>query len=447
MKKILSVLIVLIMIASCMTIFASAAENGLPFELVAPANVSAKWLEGNDSPTTTAISYSLSNEMTDFFKQLEEAHANDTFADFMSKYGYDDLNMTTQVDWAVDNVDDEVSGWHCNEFWSADYGFGYDSDYRIRVGEWDGVDLGIGNATETVNNHWVTRYVSEDAFNGNPEEGRIGLKDQLRPEQYEYKYNDGEGSLFIDYTQHTVYFRMRFVLTTYKDTEEGPVLTHYYSDWSNIASVGKDAEKFVPLTSEDIAAPVITDLRMTDKEFNGNPVVAFTLTVPDKLAEDLTKVTASGGGIFIDTYARVKGDEEWTLMSNTDWNISAGERECALITLVNGERPSIPKDTEIELRCRYRCTQPELDDVYSEYSNTITFGTNDISVGGETVADTEALTDAPEAVQPAEDKCPICHFCPRPLGLCIFIWIAIILVVIIIIIIIIANAKKKKDKK
>jgi hypothetical protein len=43
-------------------------------------------------------------------------------------------------------------------------------------------------------------------------------------------------------------------------------------------------------------------------------------------------------------------------------------------------------------------------------------------------------------------KCPICHFCSQPLGLCIFIWLLIILAVIIVIVIIIAVARKKKKK-
>ncbi|MBO4769352.1 MAG: hypothetical protein J5563_01050 [Clostridia bacterium] len=45
-------------------------------------------------------------------------------------------------------------------------------------------------------------------------------------------------------------------------------------------------------------------------------------------------------------------------------------------------------------------------------------------------------------------KCPICHFCPQPLGLCIFIWLLIILVaIIIVVIIIVASKRKKKDEK
>ena len=44
-------------------------------------------------------------------------------------------------------------------------------------------------------------------------------------------------------------------------------------------------------------------------------------------------------------------------------------------------------------------------------------------------------------------NCPICHFCPQPRGLCIFIWLLIILVVIIIVVVIIAASKKKKKKE
>lgn len=447
MKKILSAAIVFVMILSCFAMTALADENGLPFELVAPAHVSAD-LAGGDSPTTIRIVYSLSNEMTSFFRKKAEAAENGTTEEFLKDYDFTDINITTQVDWAVDDVEDSVSGWHCNEFWNKtkDFGLGYDNEGRIRVGEWDGVDLWVGNAAETVNDHWVLRYVSEDAYNGNPEEGRPGLKDQLRAGQYTY---DPEEGIRIDFNEHTVYLRMRFVVTTYKDTEEGTEETVYYSDFSNIASVGKEAEKYEPLTASDLPAPVITDLHMTDKTFNDNPVVAFTLSLPDELAKKASKVSAAGGYLYFETEARVKGDEEWTVMGNTDRDLTAGEHECALLHLVNDERPVITKDTEIELRCRYLCGQPELDDIVSEYSNVLTFGTAEIG-SDTTPADTTPVTDgeteAPET-EPVKDECGICHFCPRPLGICIFIWIAIIVVVIIVIVVVIKVMKKKKDKK
>ena len=455
-KKIVSAVLIFVCVLSGMHSSVSAAgEEKLPFQLVAPAYVTAEWLETNDSPTTTKITYSLSNEMTDFFKQLENAHLDDNYEEFMSKYGIDEISMTTQVDWAVDDVNDPVSGWHSNEFWKgvpeAGMGFGYDSEGCCRVGEWDIVDGWIGNGTETVNDHWVTRYVSEDAFNGNPDEGRPGLKDQLNPDQYEYRYEDGDGNLYIDYEKHTVYFRMRFVVTTTKWTDDEMIVRNYYSDWSNIASVGKDAEKFEPLTKADLPAPEITGLRMTDHDFNDNPVVAFTLTVPDALAKNATELEAHGGGIVIEVEGRVKGDPEFVGLQG-DWIIKAGEMEAALFSLVNDDRPTVPKDAEVELRCRYCMRQPDQDDIYSDWSKVITFGTEDITQGAnetieeKTEKDEETKPANPET--PAEKKCPICHFCPQPLGLCIFIWLLIILLIVaVIVVVVVISRKKKKDGK
>ena len=67
----------------------------------------------------------------------------------------------------------------------------------------------------------------------------------------------------------------------------------------------------------------------------------------------------------------------------------------------------------------------------------------------------QALLDAKEKIHLCpicqnltdKEKCPICHFCPQPLGICIFIWLLIIIIVIVIIVVIICVAKKKDKKK
>ncbi len=386
-KKIISVAVACVLLLSGMTMLTSAAAGGnLPFDLVAPAYVTAAWLEENDSPTTTKLTYSLSNDMTTFFKNMENAHLNDTIEQFMQNIGCDDIWMTIQVDWAVDDVKDSVSGWHYTKYWDGDeyFGLGRDSEGNARWSEWDIIDGGINNATETVQDIWVTRGLpNDDRWNGNPETHTPGVKDQLKPEQY--TYNEELEELRIDYTKHTVYFRARFVVTVRID---GTPDKYYFSDWSNVTSVGKDSEKFEPLTKSDIDAPVITSLHMTDKEFNDNPIVAFTLTVPDKLAENATKLEANGGGIVIEVWARVKGDTEFKELQG-DWLIKAGEMESALFNLANEERPTVPKDSIIELRCRYRCSQSGQDDFYSDWSKTISFGTDDINYNpGTTTTDT-----------------------------------------------------------
>lgn len=459
MKKIFSVLLAFLLISATFAVFASAegedtsalttgasGQGDLPFELVPPAYVSAKWAEGGDSPTTTSLSYSLSNEMTTFFKDMENAHLDGTIDQFMENIGCDDIWMTVQVDWALDDVDDPVSGWHYTEYWDGDeyFGLGRDSEGNSRWSEWDVVDGGLNNATETVQEIWITRGLpNDDRWNGNPDTKTPGVKDQLNPNQYVYDEENEE--LRIDYTEHTFYFRARFVVTVRNEDDE-VIDKYYFSDWSNVASVGKDAEKIEPLTEKDLKAPEITDLRMTDEEFNGCPVVAYTLTVPDELAENATKLTAAGGRIYIETEARVKGDSEWIQMQNAESTVKAGEMGCPLLTLVSDEHPTIDKDTEIELRCRYICGQTGLDDIYSDYSEVITFKTDEFGGGDDTAediapVDTEPVKDG----EKTEDKCPICHFCPRPLGLCIFIWIAIIAVVIVVVIIVMKATKKKKN--
>ena len=61
-------------------------------------------------------------------------------------------------------------------------------------------------------------------------------------------------------------------------------------------------------------------------------------------------------------------------MGNADWEVRSGEMKCCLVTLAEEGEEGVTKEVEIELRCRYRCVQPELDDIYSPYSNVVTFG-------------------------------------------------------------------------
>jgi hypothetical protein len=162
--------------------------------------------------------------------------------------------------------------------------------------------------------------------------------------------------------------------------------------------------------------------------------------------------SAHGGYIYIETEARVKGDTEWVHMSNTDRDIKPGEMECALLSLLSDEHPSIDKNTPIELRCRYCCSQAGVDeDVFSEYSKVLVFETSEINNDpqptptGEPVPDDPKPTPKPESEK--DDKCPLCHFCPQPLGLCIFIWLLIIIVVVVVAIVVVKKlGKDKKDQ-
>ena len=121
--------------------------------------------------------------------------------------------------------------------------------------------------------------------------------------------------------------------------------------------------------------------------------------------------------------------------------------ESDLFSLANESRPNVPKDSVIELRCRYYYDHPVYFDgvIYSDWSKTISFGTDDINYYTDPGTDGSVPQDDP--ADPGKKTCPICHFCPQPLGLCIFIWLAILLVVIIIIVVIVVVVVKNKKKK
>jgi hypothetical protein len=450
MKRFLTGLVAGMMLLPSMAIAVWADEAKLPFTLQAPKDVSVSWLEGNDSPTTMAFAVSQDNEMAAFYQRLEQARQDEKADEIFSQYDFDDIYTQIQVDWAIDDVEDPVSGWHYDPaFWDADetHGFGYDTDGNYRVSDWDMVDWGLGNATETVQEYWIMRGVPNDQrWNGNPDTKTPGVKDQLKPEQY--TYSEEEEALYIDFNEHTAYFRARWVVVTY-DSGTG-VTKYYFSDWSDMCAYGKDAQKEEAITASDIPAPKIVDLRMTDEDFNGQPVLAFTLEVPDEVATISTKVSAAGGAFWIDTEARLKGDEEWILMSNTDSDVKPGEMKCALVHLVK-EDQTIPDGAEVEIRCRYLCSQPELDDISSEYSEVLTFQTKKIEDKKDPTPtpepdDTPTPTKAPKKTEEKkeEKKCWLCGFCPCPLGLCIFIWIAILIVITVVVIVIVKKTREKK---
>ena len=230
MKKLLSVTIICIMLLSFGALFTAAANDKVPFELVPPAYVTAVLVVGGDSPTTTGLAFSLSNEMTTFFKNAETAALEGTIEQFMKNIGCDGIWMNVQIDWAVDDVNDSISGWHYTKYWDGDdyFGLGYDSEGNPRYSEWDIIGDNLNNATDTIQSTWATRCVPNDSrWNGNPETHTPGVKDQLRPEQY--TYNEEEDTVRIDYTQHTVYFRARFVVTV-RNLDDEVTDKFYFSD-------------------------------------------------------------------------------------------------------------------------------------------------------------------------------------------------------------------------
>ena len=406
MKKMLSTVIAAAMILSMFVICPAEAlqESDLPFENAAPTHIAATWLEGNDSPTTMSLTFTIDNSIAAFYtakeQALQEALENDVPDEFMEQYPFYEIYTEVQIDWALDDVNDEVSGWHYTRYWDynnieGDYwSIGVDEEWNWRCGAWDMVNWGLGNACYTEQDYWVTRGVSENDYYGDPETGRPGLKDQLREDQYTYEVEE-EGYdpvLRIDFTEHTMYFRARlYTVLTYEDGEGVERQSCIFSDWSDVCGYGKDIAKIEPLKPGEVDAPVITDLvNLGILGEDDCPTVAFTLTVPDKLAEQAANQSALGLGLYIEIWARVKGDTEWAEVQG-DRDITSGQHKAWLYALQNEERPIVTADAKIELRCRYAY---DYDDEYtgwdlyhSDWSKIITFGGDDVGGYGDVNGD------------------------------------------------------------
>ena len=495
-KKILAAATGTVLALSCLSITAAAEpetaetqELKLPFELTAPTNVLLNWLEGGDSLTTMDAVWTMNNDMCKWMSEVADPNSHDaTLEKLQKEYGYSDLAIYAQIDWAID---DPENGWHWTKYWDGenwtdDEGrycwsdYGKDKDYNVRVGDWDLVSLGLN--PDTVNECWILRG---NTINNNPdysEEVRAaenewyfgnelipGLKNQLKDDQYTLVEIDPEThdqAIKIDWTQHTAYIRVRWaIIASEEDNTRHPVL----SGWSDAASYGKDAKEFVPLTKEDLAPPVISDLKYYPDEFNNYPQIAVTLTVPEELSKNLSAVSSKGGTIRVEWEGRVPGGE-WVGLQG-DFTINAGEYVVALQNLAeaiirqNSENgvstPDVilEKDSPVELRARYSCIQPfeykgeYLEDFYSDYSETLSFGTQEMSKPEQTsvketsVGDSSKIESSKPAEKQEEAKCKLCKNCPAPLGICIWIWIAIIVAIVVIVVIIVVVVMKNKKKK
>ena len=459
MKKLLSVVLTMSMLLSVFTGFVFA-EGGsdkdvwLPFELSAPTNVSIVHTdESTDSYSTCQLAWSKNDSMGDWIHRDSDPETHDAVRKEVEDHGYTDLWVTPQMDWSVDNQTD----WHYNKYWDTD---GYDEDYVQHLGEWAYTDFLEGD--EQVVTAWVFGYMgnindpADTGWYGDHENADYdGWKDVLPEGCYKVIKDNDVSQASFDFENHTIYVRMRYVVTI-RTEEEGKEEFKVASDWSEVAAVGKEGEKNEPVKEGDIAAPIISDLRMTDKDFNGFPVVAFKIEVPEELTKLNTRLQAdyeNGGDITIEVEARVQGKSDWIELQG-DWKLKSGELEYKLQTLAEAEG-KVDKDTPIELRARYCCRQYDLDDIYSDYSEIITFASEDMEVIA-TPTPTEAPDEPDEAITPTpkpaeekeeKDKCGLCGFCPRPLGICIFIWLIIIIVIVVVVIVVIKKTGKDKKQK
>ncbi|MCR5837900.1 MAG: Ig-like domain-containing protein [Lachnospiraceae bacterium] len=371
----------------------------LPFALEAPKDVVLDWLQGGDSPTTMQVGYNMSEEMCNFMKLKRDDY--DSYKDVIGQQKYDSVDIFAQIDWAID---DPENGWHYNDFWDT---MGYEVTGAYRVGCWDVMQSSPSGDTTTT--EWIMRSggygdindITNQYWYGDNE--NPGLKNQLKEGQYNIVNGEDSSYITIDYKEHTVYVRVRYGVEI-GDMNNG--YSYTFSDWSNVASYGKNGNGFIPYTESTIPTPDPYDLRITDKYFNNNPIAGVKIKVSDELASQVTQIVARGGAMFLEVEMRAQGTDKWRFIAG-DRNVSPSELEQPLSYLVD-EGQMIPAGSTLEFRCRFFCSQypsygvEALPDLYSSYSKTLTV-TTPVQIGsGKSVYDqtpanpsTEKPTTAP----------------------------------------------------
>lgn len=461
MKKIVPVISALALLAPCFSVPVYASPDPeLPFELTAPENVAVVWLEERDSPNTLRIAYSQNRSMSAFSVAAEVDY--DAWRADLEAKGFDELWITPQIDWSIDSQDD----WHCNEYWLTE---GYDEDYVQHLNDWAytsasySPDLTMtewifrfGEGIDDPDNWgWNGRHVDSDDYDG--------WKDVLKEGQYDVVEQDGVKWAKIDFTKHTVYTRVRWLVTCRMPDETadaGWSEKKITSDWSEIAAVGKDATSAEKFDSAKLTAPVISDLRMTNEDFNGYPVVAFTLDVDPEITKMQTNLlSAETGGIDVYVEASVHDKNDWVELQG-DWTLRSGEFHSKLQVFAEHEG-KVEKGTPIDIRCRYvaRIDDPleGYKEYFSDYSDILTIESEEMiadrpddTESEEPVTDGSAVSQTESASSSASSSVTAQEAESNsisPVVILLMIFLPLLLLVIIIIIIVVILSKKKKNNQ
>ena len=434
MKRFFASLLAACTAAAAVTIPAAAApqtETELPFALTAPEHITLTYLNGRDSVNTCEIGYSQSAEMSAFFSKFEtdydKAHAE------IREKGFDEVSVTAQIDWSLDSQDD----WKVSDYWLSD---GYDADFHQHLGDW--AYISSTYSTDISMSEWIFRWMGniddpEDAFWFSNQEGvgPTGWSTVLKEGQYEAFQTDDGHTAKIDFTKHTLYTRVRWLVTSHRFEADDSKVT--VSDWSEVAAVGKDAQQKELLKPGDVAAPVVSNLRYTDKEFNDQPVIAFTLTVDDTLSKQLAQASGTQGSIWLETEAKVQGMSEWYGLQG-DWTIKTGEMEMKLIGMEEAAGGRIEPGTPIQFRARYCVSQEGQDDFYSDYSEVLTFGAELQTAAPEQTVGEASATTSTAANQAAQTGKKSSLW---------WLWLLLILLIAAVVAVILYLRKKNQKKE
>ena len=391
MKRIAKLLLPAVM-ALLMPVIVQAQD--LPFTLSKPVTTSVT-LANADSPTTMNYAFTKSRDMSAFLalKGADEGTAmkNEYLSKIAAK-GLSDVSVQLQLDWALDDPKD----WKYTDATKVYWDNGGVDDKGSRLGEWNMITLGLQEPL--VQQEWITRSLipddSDSAWAG-VEGGIPGLKDQLKAGQYS---TNSDGYITIDYSAHTLYVRSRYQVS-YTRTDD--TTGYEYSDWSDVASYGKNGRTIPKYDTATLPVPEVSNLHLTDQRSNGEPVAAYSLAFTDAMFQTLSDLSVKNGSFYIDVEMRAKGTKEWTHMSNADRDIKNSDFLVSLFLAPEGYM--IPDGSTLEFRARYYCDQAgDPAPTYSAYSPILEMKTTQIGTGKKSIY--ESADNTPEPLSEGDEN-------------------------------------------
>ena len=88
----------------------ASAKTELPFTLTAPRDLVLTKENAEDRSAVLGVAYGKSNEINEFFTACDDYGDQAAYLRFIGVTDYDDISLQVQIDWALDDTSDEISG-------------------------------------------------------------------------------------------------------------------------------------------------------------------------------------------------------------------------------------------------------------------------------------------------------------------------------------------------
>lgn len=418
MKKSVTLLLISVLLLSLLPISAFAADSNTisSFELPKPQTPNYFKYEGDLANGNHGILTMLA--ITDeSVATLAQEFDTDSDA-FRAKYGLDSFDIQLQYDISLDGE----SNWQYTSEWDGKSSIGgYGDGYQA-------VSL-RGELMEDFEFFWLTYYEGEGSG------WFTALEDAILTGTH-----NGNTVYTFDTENRSLYIRCRYYMewTPLVNGEVQEMQTKT-SAWSDSAIFGKNSTQVVLDEPTTYEAPVLSGLTIVPSD-SASSYYSFNYT-----QQTPKSVWLAGAYYILYGEGDFDGLETQVSIDGGDWvdaeTADAGGDWC----LYNGRRlgftddSSVTESSNVKLRARFTGTHGP-----SEWSNVIEINGST----GTSPVGTDGNENSGTPTTPSDtDKCPICGFCPQPLGLCIFIWLAIILIVIVVVIVVISVNKKKNKEK